>query len=98
MVVETIYAGRNNTFSLQLVRGEEPVSLLTVTGYAVHLDDGRVFDDPASFIEKSDGVVEIAIGEGFTDADVGTYRAHLVTYDPINTAGVRWPEFKLRVK
>ena len=28
----------------------------------------------------------------------GSYRAHLVTFDPVNTNGVRWPEFKLKVK
>lgn len=27
-----------------------------------------------------------------------TDRAYLVTFDPINVAGVRWPDFKLKVR
>lgn len=97
MILETLYAGRNNTFSLQLVRGDEPVPLLTVTGYQLHLNE-KVFDDPASFTEKENGIVEVSIGHLLTEDDIGTHRAHLVTFDPINTAGVRWPDFKIKVR
>lgn len=96
-VIETLYAGRNNTFSLQLVRGEKPVNLISITRYALHLSNGRVFDDPARFIEKDDGIVEIAIGDLLRDTDVGTHTAYLVTFDLVNVQGVRWPKFKLKV-
>lgn len=98
MIVETIYAGRNNTFSLQLVRGGEPVNLLGFTGYTLFLSDTLSFSDPAHFTEKADGVIEIAVGETLTDADRGSYSAYLVSFDPVNTEGVRWPKFKLRVR
>lgn len=97
MIVETLYAGRDNTFSLQLIRGETPINLLAVTGYALHLDNGRVFDDLDRFTEKADGIVEIDIGDLLLDADVGSHGAYLVTYDPGNLNGVRWPKFKLKV-
>ena len=50
------------------------------------------------FIEKDNGIVEIAIGDLLTAADVGSHVAYLVTFDPINIAGVRWPNFKIKVK
>lgn len=33
-----------------------------------------------------------------TEADVGSHRAYLATFDPVNAAGVRWPDFKLKVR
>lgn len=98
MLVETLYVGRNNVFSLRLVRDGEPISLLAILGYALHLSNGRVFADQERFVEKPGGVVEIAVGDLLTEADVGSHRAYLVTTDPINTAGVRWPDFKLKVR
>lgn len=98
MVIETLYVGRNNTFSLQLLRAGESISLLAITGYALHLSSGKVFDDQARFTEKADGIVEVSVGDLLTVDDVGSHKAHLVTTDPINTAGVRWPDFKLKVR
>lgn len=98
MVIETLYVGRNNTFSLQLLRAGEAISLLAITGYALRLSNGKVFDDQARFTEKADGVVEVSVGDLLTADDVGSHKAHLVTTDPINTAGVRWPDFKLKVR
>lgn len=98
MLVETLYVGRNNTFSLRLLRDGEPISLLAILGYALHLSNGRVFADQERFVEKPGGVVEIAVGDLLTEADVGSHRAYLVTTDPVNTAGVRWPDFKLKVR
>jgi hypothetical protein len=98
MVTETVFVGRNNTFSLQLRRAEEPINLLAITGYELHLSNGRMFSDLARFVEKQNGIVEISIGDLLAVTDVGTQTAYLVTVDPINTAGVRWPNFKLRVR
>jgi DNA-directed RNA polymerase beta' subunit len=33
-----------------------------------------------------------------TEEEIGSYKAHLVTYDAINTSGVKWPSFKLKVR
>ena len=98
MITETLFVGRNNTFSLQLLRAEEPISLLAITGYELNLSNGRVFSDIDLFTEKADGVVEIAIGTLLTSDDVGTHVTYLVTFDPVNVNGVRWPTFKLKVK
>lgn len=98
MITETLYAGQDNTFSLQLVRGEVPISLFAITGYALHLSNGRVFDDLERFVEKADGIVEIVIGDLLETSDVGSRTAYLITFDPVNTHGVRWPNFKLKVK
>lgn len=98
MVVETLYVGRNNVFSLRLMRDGEAISLLAILGYSLHLSNGRVFDDQSRFVEKPEGVVEIAVGDLLTESDVGSHRAYLVTTDPVNTAGVRWPDFKLKVR
>ena len=98
MLVETLYVGRNNVFSLRLMRDGEPISLLAILGYSLHLSNGRVFADQERFVEKPGGVVEIAVGDLLTEADVGSHRAYLVTTDPVNTAGVRWPDFKLKVR
>lgn len=98
MIIETIFAGRDNTFSLQLVRGEQAINLLSITGYALNLSNGRVFSDTAQFTDKPDGIVEIAIGDLLTSADVGSHTAYLVTFDPVNIHGVRWPNFKIKVR
>lgn len=109
IITETIYAGRNNTFSLQLVRAGEPINLLSITGYQLVLpgdtvDQDIVFEDLdvanstlGFFIEKENGVVEITVGDDLTPDQVGRYKAYLVTYDPVNTLGVRWPPFYLKV-
>lgn len=104
MVVETLFVGRNNTFSLQLLRADVAISLMSIIGYELYLSNGRVFSDvdnlesDSRFKEKDNGIVEISIGDLLTSADVGTHTAHLVTYDPVNSAGVRWPNFKIKVK
>lgn len=98
MVTETLFVGRNNTFSLQLLRADEAITLLSITGYELHLSNGRVFSDLERFIEKDDGIVEIAIGDLLTDGDVGSHTAYLVTFDPVNVAGVRWPNLKIKVR
>lgn len=106
MITETIYAGRNNTFSLQLVRAGEPINLLSITGYELVLSedpdlkftDLSVVDSGLGFFkEKSNGVLEITIGDDLTEDQKGRYKAYLVTYDPVNTLGVRWPPFTLKV-
>lgn len=97
MVVETLYVGRNNTFSLQLVRGSKAINLMSITRYKLNLSNGNVYDTPELFTEKDDGIVEISIGLLLTEADLGTHLAHLITYDVVNVAGVRWPNFKLKV-
>lgn len=101
MITETIYAGRDNVFSLQLVRGGEVVNLLVFEGYELTLSNGRVFsstDYPDSFTEKDNGVVEIKVGTLLTDDDLGKHTTYLTTFDPVNLEGVRWPNFKLQVK
>lgn len=103
MINETIFAGRDNTFSLQLVRGGEAINLLSVTGYQLVLDEvaGLVFTDldvsSGKFVEKDNGVVEINIGADLTSNDLGRYKAYLITYDLVNVHGVRWPPFFLKV-
>lgn len=106
MITETIYAGRNNTFSLQLVRGGQAINLLSITGYELVLSDDPLLkftnldlanNELGYFVEKANGVVEITIGDNLTDDQKGRYKAYLVTYDPQNTLGVRWPPFTLKV-
>lgn len=96
MITETIYAGRDNTFSLQLKRGGVVIPLFAITDYSLHLSDGTVLDDPTFFTEKENGIVEISIGNSLET--LGDYSTYLVTYDLINTHGVRWPTFKLKVR
>ena len=98
MVIETLFVGRNNTFSLILIRGGVPISLNAIVGYELHLANGKVFNDLSRFVEKEDGIVEIAIGDLLTEEDIGTHKTYLVTYDTVNSAGIRWPDFKLKVK
>lgn len=98
MITEIVYAGRDNTFSLRLIRGSEAVNLMAVQGYALVIDGLRTFSDRVLFAEKPDGIVEIRIGKLLSAEEAGSYRAHLVTFDPVNTQGVRWPDFKLKIK
>lgn len=101
MITETIYAGRDNTFSLRLVRGGEQVNLLSVTGYSLTLSNGKVFTSvatPSSFKEKPNGIVEISVGNLLTEDDLGLHTAFLITFDPVNVHGVQWPNFKLKVR
>lgn len=103
MINETIFAGRDNVFSLQLVRGGQVINLLSITGYELVLSEelGLKFQDldmsTSMFKEKDNGIVEISIGSELTVNDLGRYKAHLVTYDPVNVHGVRWPPFNLKV-
>jgi hypothetical protein len=98
MIVETIYHGRDNTFSLRLTRGGVAEQLMAINKYELVITDLKVIDNQLLFVEKTDGIVEIDIGRDFIEEEVGSYRAHLVTYDPVNQSGVRWPDFKLKVK
>jgi hypothetical protein len=98
MITETIYAGRSNTFSLRLTRGGVPENLMAINRYELVIEGLRSIDNQSLFVEKGDGIVEIDIGNTLLSPEVGSYRAHLVTFDPVNTTGVRWPTFKLKVK
>lgn len=98
MITETIFAGRSNTFSLRLTRGGVPENLMAVNKYELVIDGLRTIDNQSLFIEKDDGTVEFDIADSMTQEDVGSYRAYLITYDPVNATGVRWPTFKLKVK
>jgi hypothetical protein len=98
MIVETVFAGRDNTFSLQLIRGDEQLNLLGISGYSLVFSDGRVIDDQERFLAKSAGIVEISLGDLFASTERGTYVVNLITYDPVNENGVQWPSFKLKVK
>lgn len=101
MITETIFAGRDNTFSLQLVRGGEIINLLSITGYEITLSSGTVITSaeyPDRFVEKDDGIIEFNLGTLLDDDDLGKLNAYLVTFDPVNTDGIRWPNFKLQVK
>jgi hypothetical protein len=80
------------------VRGGEFVNLLAITGYSLNLSNGRVFTDMTIFTEKPDGIVEINVAPLLTESDIGSHKAFLLTFDPVNTSGVRWPDFKLKVK
>ena len=97
MIVETLFVGRNNSFSLQLFRASEAIDLMFISRYELYLSNGRVFNDPDLFTEKLKGIVEINIGNLLTEDDLGTHVAYLVTFDPVNSDGVRWPNFKLKV-
>lgn len=106
-IIESIFAGRDNVFSLQLIRGGVPINLLAIVGYELYLSNGRVFkstsritsldDLEGGFVEKDNGVVEINIGPLLTGDDLGKHTAYLVTFDLVNTQGVQWPNFKLKV-
>jgi hypothetical protein len=98
MVVETIYQGRANTFSLRLTRGGVAENLMSVNRCEFVIDGLRTVTDQSLFSKKPDGVVEINLGITFAPTEVGTYKCHLVTFDPINKAGIRWPDMKLKVK
>ena len=101
MIIETIFAGRDNTFSLRLVRGGEQVNLLAITGYTLTLSNGKIFTsvvNPECFVEKPNGIVEIAIGDLLQEEDLGVHTAFLITFDPVNVHGVQWPNFKLKVR
>jgi len=102
MITETLFVGRNNTFSLKLIRGESFVPLISILTYSLTLTSptGTVltFTDLSLFTEKDDGIVEINIAPLLTTADIGTHKAILITFDTVNTLGVRWPKFKIKVK
>jgi hypothetical protein len=98
MVVETIFQGRDNTFSLRLTRAGVAENLSAVNKYEFVITDLRTITDQAVFVERGNGIVEINIGSQFLPAEVGSYKAYLVTFDPVNVNGVRWPDMKLKVK
>lgn len=97
-LTETIYAGKDNVFSLQLLRGGVAVSAASFTSYKLVLSNGKEFTSPSIFITKDNGIIEVAVGELLTQEDLGSHKAFLVTYDPANMLGVQWPTFKLKVK
>ena len=71
---------------------------MSIIGYELKLSNGRSFNDIDRFTEKEDGIVEVAVGDLLTLEDVGNHTAYLVTFDPVNIGGVRWPNFKLKVR
>ena len=98
MIIETIFQGRDNTFSLRLTRAGVAENLMAVNRYEFVIEGLRTITDQSVFVEKPDGVIEINIGNTFSPTEVGTFKCHLVTFDPVNANGVRWPTMKLKVK
>jgi hypothetical protein len=72
--------------------------MMAITGYALHVGKFPPITTREFFVEKEDGIVEINIAPGLTKDYVGSHKAYLVTYDPVNADGVRWPDFKLRIR
>lgn len=98
MIIETIFQGRDNTFSLRLTRAGVAENLVAVNRYEFVIEGLRTITDQSVFVEKPDGIVEINIGRTFAPTETGTFKCYLVTFDPVNSSGVRWPTMKLKVK
>lgn len=105
-VVETTYVGRNNVNNLQLKDDSADGSTLANSDLSGADKVAIVFDDDAAtsynsvddptFISYNDtGVVTLQLGKAGLVA--GSYMAHFIVYDPVNTDGVQWePSFRVR--
>lgn len=100
-VAEIAYLGRDNAIDLQLKADGEVVDLSSVTQIDLVERDSAwsvssatspsVFDWSAG-----DGVLSLVLGE--ESIPEGAYRCYLVIYDPTNTDGIVWDDFRLTVK
>ena len=99
---ETVYLGRDNAIDLTLKVDGAAANLISVTRIDLQAEDGSwaVNSDasPGAFDWTTDpaaGYLSMMLGSEAIPE--GVHRVQLVVYDPSNTDGVVWAEFRLTV-
>ncbi len=102
MIEEIVYLDRDNAASMTLKDNSSgtmsAADLSLVTRVDVHYGENTIssVDQPTLVTWTAAGVVSLKLGT--LDISSGTYHAYIVTYDAVNTNGIRWPGFSLIVE
>lgn len=99
---ETVYLGRDNAIDLTLKADGAAANLISVTRIDLQAEDGSWAVDSAASPGAFDWTTNPGAGYlrmvlGYEAIPEGVHRVELVVYDPTNTGGVVWSEFRLTV-
>ena len=99
---ETVYLGRDNAIDLTLKVDGAAANLISVTRIDLQAEDCSWSvtsdDSPGAFDWTANpGAGYLSMVLGSEAIPEGVHRVQLVVYDPTNTEGVVWSEFRLTV-
>ncbi|NIT60462.1 MAG: hypothetical protein GWN00_30940 [Aliifodinibius sp.] len=98
----TVYKGRDNTFTIQLLENDEPYDISAIDKVGI-IYKGTEYDSdvyPESFdytTGASDGKITFKLGAISALTEGRDSKSELITYDPTNTNGVYWGYLSIRV-
>jgi hypothetical protein len=98
----TVYKGRDNTFTIQLLEDDEPYDISSVNKVGI-IYKGTEYDSDSysgsfDFItDASDGKIAFKLGIISGLPEGRDSKAEVITYDALNTNGVYWGYIALRV-
>ncbi len=98
MVYEIVHLGHNNTIDLKLLSDGVAQDITTTTRMTLSFGTTLIDSDVHSGVfDWSGGDGEILLTLGAQTITAGTYESELTVYDSVNTEGIVWPIFTIRV-
>jgi len=100
MITEIVYLGHDNTVDLLLKADGEAVDLSSVTRMTLDVDGTTIDSDESgdAFDWSGETTGKVVLALGAEELSNGRYTATLTVYDPSNTNGIVWGDFKLVVR
>ena len=98
MVYEIVYLGHDNSIDLKLLADGVVVDITNTTRMTLAFDTTVIDSDLHSDVfDWSVGDGELNLTLGAETIATGTYYAELVVYDSVNTEGIVWGSFTVKV-
>ena len=98
MVYEIVYLGHDNSIDLKLLADGVAVDITNTTRMTLEFDAILIDSDLHSDVfdwSVGDGELDLTLGAQTITA--GTYFTELVVYDSVNTEGIVWGSFTVKV-
>ena len=98
MVYEIVYLGHDNSIDLKLLADGAAVDITNTTRMTLEFDATLIDSDLHSDVfdwSVGDGELDLTLGAQTITA--GTYFTELVVYDSVNTEGIVWGSFTVKV-
>ena len=98
MVYEIVYLTHDNSIDLKLLADGVAIDITNTTRMTLEFDATIIDSDLHSDVfDWSDGDGKLYLTLGAQTITEGTYYAELVVYDSVNTDGIVWGSFTVKV-
>lgn len=98
MVYEIVHLGHDNTIDLKLLADGVAQDITNTTRMTLSFDTTLIDSDVHSGVfDWTDGDGKLYLTLGAQTISAGTYESELIVYDAVNTDGIVWDVFTIRV-